>query len=139
MKIQRMSIAVFMMLAILTFGGCVIDRYGRSGEYGGGGSVAGEVMSHNTAADLMEIQQDRGATVTVAYDSQTQMLYRGAAYPGPIRQGDYVSVSFSGRRDNQGRYLAEVITVRQTAQDRNAGGVGPGRNDRFGRDGAGRH
>ena len=97
------------------------------GDYGSSGNeVVGEVMNVDTRAREIEIRADSGRTRRIAYDNNTQVIYRQRNYSvANLERGDYVAARV--QQDRDGRYYTDTVTVRESAQDR--GTIG-GRLDR---------
>jgi len=89
---------------------------------GGGGSVGGqvigEIISHDSQYNVIEMSRDRGGRFIFVYDRDTRFLYRGSSYGNPPAAGDDIAVTLRNQRDAQGRPYASVVTVRQTARNR---------------------
>jgi len=111
---------------IFAFAGCheLGHRNGPPIFGGGGGSeVSGEVISHNSQQNIIEISQRRGGTLAFVYDRGTNIQYRGRADQN-IGPGDEVIVTLRDQRDSAGRPFASGIMVRQYPQGYRGGPVG---------------
>jgi hypothetical protein len=90
---------------------------------GGGGDVSGEVISHNSQYNIIEIAQRRGGTLAFVYDRGTNIQYRGRGDQN-IGPGDEVIVTLRDQRDSAGRPFASGIIVRQYPEGYRGGPVG---------------
>ena len=124
--IKQLSIVLALALFALT--GChEVGHMDGPGDYGSSGNeVVGEVMNVDTRAREIEIRADSGRTRRIAYDNNTQVIYRQRNYSvANLERGDYVAARV--QQDRDGRYYTDTVTVRDSAQDR--GTIG-GRLDR---------
>ena len=124
--IKQLSIVLALALFALT--GChEVGHMDGPGDYGSSGNeVVGEVMNVDTRAREIEIRADSGRTRRIAYDNNTQVIYRQRNYSvANLERGDYVAARV--QQDRDGRYYTDTVTVRESAQDR--GTIG-GRLDR---------
>jgi len=126
----------FLAFVFLAFAGCAeLGQITNPGDYGAASAdVVGEVRNVDTRTRQIEIRTDAGRTQNIQYDSQTRVVYRQREYAvSNLEPGDYVAVSTEQDRD--GRLYADVVTVRESVQDR--GGSSPRRGgsdrDRAGR------
>lgn len=113
----------FLSLALLGLTGChELGHVDGLGGYGGSDSnLVGEVRYVDTRARQIELRTDSGRTQSVRYDDQTKVLYRQREYAvSNLEPGDYVAMRT--QQDRDGRYYTDVITVRESVQDR--GGAG---------------
>ncbi len=123
--------------ALLTSPGCAELRpIAIPGDYGGApnADVVGEVRNVDTRTRQIEIRTDTGRTWNIQYDNQTKVVYRQRDYAvSNLEPGDYVAVSTEQDRD--GRLYADLVTVKESVQERT--GSGPQRSgssrDRAGR------
>jgi hypothetical protein len=93
------------------------------GGYGspGGNDLIGEVSTIDTRARQIELRTDAGRTVPVGYDNNTRVTYRQQDYAvSNLEPGDVVAMR--AQQDRDGRYFTDLITVRESVQDR--GGYG---------------
>ena len=88
-----------------------------------GAEISGEVISHNSQYNVIEISQRRGGRLTFVYDRGTIIRYRGPTDRN-IGRGDDVTVTLRNQRDREGRPFASTITVREYPPSRGAGAVG---------------
>jgi hypothetical protein len=97
-----------------------------------GSEVFGQIISHSNVTNQIDIQRDRGGRISLGYDAQTRFLHQGNIFSVfNLRQGDLVSVTVRSQRDSQGRPMANVLTLRQTAQESASGSKVSTRFDRF--------
>jgi Domain of unknown function (DUF5666) len=123
--------------ALLTSPGCAeLGQIAIPGDYGGApnADVVGEVRNVDTRTRQIEIRTDTGRTWNIQYDNQTKVVYRQRDYAvSNLEPGDYVAVSTEQDRD--GRLYADLVTVKESVQERT--GSGPQRSgssrDRAGR------
>ena len=110
--------------SLLFMSGCVeLGQLGLPGDYGswGGGNIVGEVRDVDTRARQIELSTDAGRRFLVKYDTNTRVSYRQRDYAvADLEAGDYVAVR--AQQDRDGRYFADLITVRESVQER--GGYG---------------
>jgi hypothetical protein len=104
----------YIVLIIFALTGChEAGRFDDPPVYGASGAeVSGEVISHNTQYNIIEISQRRGGTFAFVYDRGTRFDYRTKT-TGLVGPGDDVVVALRNQRDDQGRPFASTITVRQ--------------------------
>ena len=130
---QMPRIFAFLAFAVLTLAGChELDQVGGPGNYGslGATDLIGEVRRVNTGDRQIELRSDSGQNLQVRYDRNTQVVYRQRDYEvADLEPGDYVAMR--AQQDDNGRYYADYITVREAAQDRGARGSRVGRLDRI--------
>jgi hypothetical protein len=123
----------FLALAVLALAGChEVGHIDGPGDYGGFGrnDLVGEVRRVDTRNRLIEIRSESGRNIPVRYDNNTRVVYRQRDYEVTnLEPGDYVAVR--GQEDRDGRYYADYVTVRETAQDRGSGRDRLARLDRF--------
>jgi hypothetical protein len=114
-------------LSAFVFAGCHelghIEGLDNLGGYGGigGSDVVGEVEYVDSRARQIEIRTDTGGTSVLRYDDRTQVIYRQRNYSvDDLERGDYIAARVQQERD--GRNYTDTITVRESVQDRGAGG-----------------
>lgn len=127
-------IVAFLAFAVLALAGC--DELGQSGRYGDYGSLGrnelvGEVRRVDTRNRQIELRSESGRNLQVLYDNNTRVVYRQRDYAvSNLEPGDYVAMR--AQEDRDGRYYADYITVRESAQDRGGyTGGSTGRLDRI--------
>jgi Domain of unknown function (DUF5666) len=130
---QMPRIFGFLAFAVLTLAGCQdLGQVGGPGGYGslGGSELIGEVRRVNTRDRQIELRSDSGRNLQVRYDRNTQVVYRQRDFAvADLEPGDYVAMR--AQQDDNGRYYADYITVREAAQDRGAPGASVSRLDRI--------
>ena len=112
----------FLSLALLGLIGChEIGHVDGLGGYGGSDTnVVGEVRYVDTRAQQIELRTDSG-TRNVRFDQQTRVVYRQRDYAvSNLEPGDYVAMRT--QQDRDGRYYTDLITVRESVQDRSGAG-----------------
>jgi hypothetical protein len=123
MKLARRLFG-FLSLIILFLTGCAeLGQLGGLGDYGnwGGSEVVGEVRSIDTRGRQIDLTNEAGRRFLVRYDNNTRVSYRQRDYAvADLEPGDYVAVR--AQQDRDGRYFTDLITVRQSVQER--GGIG---------------
>ena len=126
---RRKSIAALFSLLLLMTGCHELGHVDGPGDYGSlGGDVVGEVQYVDTRAQQMEIRADNGRINVVRYDTYTRVVYRQREYPVTnLERGDYVAVRV--QQDRDGRLYTNLVTVRESAQDRGYAGGQSGSNN----------
>jgi hypothetical protein len=115
-------------LALLT--GCLeLGQIGDPGDYSNAATdMAGEVQYVDTSNRQIEIRTDAGRTWNVRYDNQTRVVYRQRDYAvSNLEPGDYVAIRT--QQDRDGRLYTDLVTVRESVQDR--GGASRGSANRL--------
>ena len=124
-------------LALLSTSGCASMGVGLEdilGEIGGvdglSGDVRGEVDWVDTRRQEIEVSSSFRQRTRLAYDSRTQVIYRGERYSvNSLETGDRVSIQVEqGRR---GERYARQIRVEQTSRDQRDGRSDQVRSGRF--------
>jgi hypothetical protein len=104
--------------------GCTeLGQIGFPGDYGnwGGSDLVGEVRDVDTRARQIELSTDAGRKFLVRYDNDTRVSYRQRDYSvANLEPGDYVTMR--AQQDRDGRYFTDLITVKESVQER--GGYG---------------
>jgi hypothetical protein len=119
-----MGVLAFWAWSLLVLTGCAeLGQIGFPGDYGnwGGGDLVGEVRDVDTRARQIELSTDAGRRFLVKYDNNTRVSYRQRDYTvANLEPGDYVAVR--AQQDREGRYFTDLITVKESVQER--GGYG---------------
>lgn len=118
----------FFFIPLLVLAGChELGHMDGPGGYGTSGSdLLGEVRYVDTRDRQIEIRTEGGRSWNVRYDGRTRVSYRQRDYEvSNLEPGDYVAMRTTEDRD--GRLYADLITVRESVQDRG----GYGRRGRF--------
>jgi hypothetical protein len=106
--------------------GCAeLGQIGFPGDYGnwGGSDLVGEVRDVDTRARQIELTTDAGRRFLVRYDNNTRVSYRQRDYAvANLEPGDYVAVH--AQQDRDGRYFTDLITVKESVQERGGHGGG---------------
>lgn len=121
----------FLAMALLALSGChELGHVDGPGDYGSvGGDLVGEVRYVDTRAREIELRSDAGRTLVVRYDNRTRVTYRQRDYAvSNLEPGD--SVAMRTQQDRDGRLYTDLVTVRESVQDRSGSGK-VGRLDRF--------
>jgi hypothetical protein len=117
---------IILGLLVWSLTGCAeLGQIGLPGDYGswGGGNIVGEVRDVDTRARQIELSTDAGRRFLVKYDNNTRVSYRQRDYAvADLEPGDYVAVL--AQQDRDGRYFADLITVKESVQER-SGYSGP--------------
>jgi hypothetical protein len=117
---------IILGLSIWSLTGCAeLSQISLPGDYGswGGSNVVGEVRDVDTRARQIELSTDAGRRFLVKYDNNTRVSYRQRDYAvADLEPGDYVAVL--AQQDRDGRYFADLITVKESVQER-SGYSGP--------------
>jgi len=119
-------IFAFFAFAVLALAGCdelgQVDRYNNYGSLGRN-DLVGEVRRVDTRNRQIELRSESGRSLQVRYDDNTRVVYRQRDYAVTnLEPGDYVAMR--AQEDRDGRYYADYITVRESAQDRGGSGGG---------------
>jgi Domain of unknown function (DUF5666) len=118
----------FLSWSFLFLTGCSeLGQIGFPGDYGhwGGSDLVGEVRYIDTRARQIELSTDAGRKFLVKYDNNTRVTYRQRDYAvANLETGDYVAVR--AQQDRDGRYFTDLITVRESVQERGGYGTGGG-------------
>ena len=119
-----MRVLAFWAWSLLVLTGCAeLSQIGFPGDYGtwGGSDLVGEVRDVDTRAREIELSTDAGRRFLVKYDSNTRVSYRQRDYAvANLEPGDYVALR--AQQDGDGRYFTDLITVKESVQER--GGYG---------------
>ena len=119
-----MRVLAFWAWSLLVLTGCAeLSQIGFPGDYGNWGEsdLVGEVRDVDTRARQIELSTDAGRKFLVRYDNNTRVSYRQRDYAvANLEPGDYVAVRAQPDRD--GRYFTDLITVKESVQER--GGYG---------------
>ena len=114
------TVFAFLALTVLTLAGChELGHIDGIGGYGtpAGNDLIGEVSYIDTRARQIELRTDAGRTLSVGYDNNTRVTYRQQDYAvSNLEPGDYVAMR--AQQDRDGRYFTDLITVRESVQDR---------------------
>ena len=117
-------ILAFWTWSLLVLTGCAeLSQIGFPGDYGdwGGSDLVGEVRDVDTRAREIELSTDAGRRFLVKYDNNTRVSYRQRDYAvANLEPGDYVAMR--AQQDRDGRYFTDLITVKESVQER--GGYG---------------
>lgn len=117
-------------VVLLAISGChELGQLDGPGTYGNiGNDLVGEVRYVDTRERQIEVRTDAGRTRSVRYDGRTRVVYRHKEYDvSNLERGDYVAMRT--REDRNGRLYADLVTVRESGQDRS----GYSRRDRLDR------
>lgn len=117
-------------LVFLALAGCAeLGQMGFPGDYGnwGGSDVVGEVRYIDSRNRQIELSTDAGRKFVVGYDTNTRVTYRQRDYAvANLEPGDYVAARL--QQDRDGRYFTDLITVRESVQERGEYGGSSGSN-----------
>jgi Domain of unknown function (DUF5666) len=118
---MKLSMGVLSLLSsgFLFLGGCAELGLGGLGDYGNwaGSEVVGEVRGVDTRARQIDLSTDNGRRFFVRYDNNTRVSYRQRDYAvADLEPGDYVAVR--AQQDRDGRYFTDLITVKESMQER---------------------
>jgi hypothetical protein len=118
-------------IPLLALAGChELGHMDGTGGYGTiGGDLVGEVRHVDTREREIDIRTEAGRSWTVRYDRNTRVTYRQRDYEvSNLEAGDFVAMRTT--QDGRGRLYTDLVTVRESVQDR--GGYGQrGRLDQF--------
>ena len=120
-----------LIMSLFALAGChELGHVDSPGDYGSTGDhLVGEVRFVDTRDREIDIRSDGGRTWRVRYDNRTRVTYRQKDYEvTELEPGDYVALRT--QQDRSGRLYTDLVTVRESVQDR--GGRGrTGRLDSF--------
>ena len=123
MKLSKRVLGLLSWSFLLLSGCAELSQIGLPGDYGnwGGSDLVGEVRDVDTRAHQIELSTDAGRKFLVRYDNNTRVSYRQRDYAvANLEPGDYVTVR--AQQDRDGRYFTDLITVKESVQER--GGYG---------------
>src|SRR5262245_32268160 len=119
-----MRVLGLLFWSFLLLSGCAeLSQIGFPADYGNWGEsdLVGEVRDVDTRARQIELNTDAGRKFLVRYDNNTRVSYRQRDYAvANLEPGDYVAVRT--QQDRDGRYFTDLITVKESVQER--GGYG---------------
>ena len=121
------ALAITMLGACSTLGSVGNVLGGVLGGGANGNQVSGVVRGIDTRAQQIVIQQSDGSTVSLNYDSQTQVVYQNQNYPvTSLDRGDQITARV--QQTNNGAYYTDLVQVEQPVQGSGgaAGGTGSG-------------
>jgi len=125
----------FLAFALLALAGChELGHVDSPGDYGtiSGNDIVGEVRYVDTRARAIEVRTEAGRTMNVRYDNRTRVTYRQKDYSvSNLEPGDYVALRT--QQDRDGKLYTDLVTVRESTQDRSGSGGRVGRPDRLDR------
>jgi hypothetical protein len=125
-----MGVLGFLSSGFLFLAGCAeLGQLGNLGDYGnwGGSELAGEVRAIDTRARQIDLSTDNGRRFLVRYDNNTRVSYRQRDYAvADLEPGDYIAAR--AQQDRDGRYFTDLITVKESVQERGGYGGGGGGN-----------
>lgn len=132
MKLTKRWIAV-LLLMLFGLSGCpeLSQIEGLSG-YGsvGGNDVVGEIRDIDTRAQQIKLRTDGGRNLDVQYDNRTRVTFQQRDYDvSNLEPGDYVAMR--AQQDRDGRLYTDLVTVRESVQDRSGTSGRAGRLDRL--------
>jgi hypothetical protein len=121
---MKLAARLFGLLALGVLGltGChELGHVDGLGGYGDpDGNLVGEVRYVDSRARQIELRTESGRALNIRYDNQTRVVYRQRDYAvSDLEPGDYVAVR--AQQDRDGRYSTDLITVRESVQDRSGG------------------
>jgi Domain of unknown function (DUF5666) len=124
-----MRVLGFLSSSFLLLAGCAeLGQLGNLGDYGNwvGSELAGEVRAIDTRARQIDLSTDNGRRFLVRYDNNTRVSYRQRDYAvADLEPGDYIAAR--AQQDRDGRYFTDLITVKESVQERGGyGGAGGG-------------
>src|SRR5262245_29136505 len=119
-----MRVLGLLFWSFLLLSGCAeLSQIGFPADYGNWGEsdLVGEVRDVDTRARQIELNTDAGRKFLVRYDNNTRVSYRQRDYAvANLEPGDYVAMR--AQQDRDGRYFTDLITVKESVQER--GGYG---------------
>lgn len=123
-SLQRYTRRPALAIALLSLTGCAGTSLGNVlgglGLPGLGSEISGQVGYVDSRYQQIQIQPSNGQTVTLDYDSRTQVVFQNQRYAVTnLERGDYVTARV--QQDNQGRAYTDLITVEQSVRDTQGG------------------
>ena len=120
-SIQRGAAAALMIVSLGACGSSLGNVLGSV--LGGGGAqsgqLAGTIRGVDSRSQQIAIQQSNGQTITVGYDSQTQVVYQNQNYsPTALENGDQVTARVQA---NGNSYYTDYVQVDQSVRGTTAG------------------
>jgi len=112
-----------LIFPLLAFAGCHELGHDGPGDYGSVSSsnITGEIQYVDTRALEIEIRADSGRTSVVRYDNNTRVVYQQRNYAvSNLEPGDQVAMR---TQDRNGRLYTDLVTVRDSVQNRVYGGA----------------
>jgi hypothetical protein len=110
----------FLSWTLLVVTGCQeLGRIDLPGVYGGAAAsnIVGEVRNIDNRAGQIELRTDSGRNFLVRYDDNTRVTYRQRDYAvSNLEPGDYVAMR--AQQDRDGQYFTDLITVKESVQER---------------------
>jgi hypothetical protein len=104
---------------LFAFAGCA-ELTNNGGWLGGlGADISGQIVSHDSQHNVIEVATSGGGRSTFVYDQSTRFDYRSGSQDTPPAPGDNVSVTLRNQNDSQGRPFASTVVVRRA----NGGGI----------------
>lgn len=132
MKLTKRWIAV-LLLMLFGLSGCPeLSQIEGLGGYGsvGGNDVVGEIRDIDTRARQIKLRTDGGRNLDVQYDNRTRVTFQQRDYDvSNLEPGDYVAMR--AQQDRDGRLYTDLVTVRESVQDRSGTSGRAGRLDRL--------
>ena len=129
MKLSTIILGLLSCSLLFVSGCAELSQIGLPGDYGswGGSNIVGEVRDVDTRTRQIELSTDAGRSFLVKYDNDTRVSYRQRDYSvADLEPGDYVDVRT--QQDRDGRYFTDLITVKESVQERSGyGGSSSGR------------
>ena len=120
-SIQRGAAAALMIVSLGACGNSLGNVLGSV--LGGGGAqsgqLAGTIRGVDSRSQQIAIQQSNGQTITVGYDSQTQVVYQNQNYsPTALENGDQVTARVQA---NGTSYYTDYVQVDQSVRGTTGG------------------
>jgi hypothetical protein len=85
---------------------------------GGGQQVSGTIQGVNTRNQQLGITQSNGQTVTLTYDTNTQVVYQNQNYPvTSLEWGDEVTARIPSTNNSNSNNYTDLIQVTRSAGD----------------------
>jgi len=90
---------------------------------GGGSQVSGTIQGVNSRTQQLGITQSNGQTVTLSYDSNTQVIYQNQNYPvTALEWGDEVTARIANTSNNT-NYTDRITVTRSVGGDTGSGNL----------------
>jgi hypothetical protein len=126
----RLSVLLLMLVGLA---GCPeLGQLEGLGGYGsvGKGDLVGEILNIDTRNREIHLRADGGRSLDVRYDNRTRVTFQQRDYDvSNLEPGDYVAMRT--QQDHDGRLFTDLVTVRESVQDRSGSSRRAGGLDRL--------
>lgn len=129
-RLQRAAGVVTAALFVSAAGACSANSLGNvlGGVLGGGQQeISGSVQGVDTRSQQIFLQQSNGQTISIGYDSRTQVVYQNQTYSvNSLERGDQVTVRINNNDggSNNSNYYTDYVRVDQSVSSAGGGTSG---------------